>query len=76
MFNIYEGQRSRGSVRALIDTVESANMEYEHKVQIEYEGVVYLDNVSSLKEQLENNGYTVEILYNQESGFVEKIVIK
>ena len=75
-FEAYNGERSRGTTKALIDIISSSNALSDHKVIVEYDGNLYTDNVTGLKESITNNAYTVSVEYNSESGYIEKIIIR
>ena len=74
-FEPYAGERSKGSVRSLLDTIQEANLTHENKIQLEFNGNTYVTNTSDLKPEIVNNVYTVTIQKNEETGYVEKIVI-
>lgn len=76
MFEPYEGEHSRGSIRSLIDSIHNTNLTHENKIQVEYNENIYLENVTSLKQELNNNAYIITIEHNQETGYVSKIIIK
>ena len=75
-FEAYNGERSKGTTKSLLDIVSSSNTLSEQKVTIEYEGNLYTDDVSGLKDALTNNTYNVSIEYDNESGYINKIIIK
>ena len=50
-------------------------MTYDNKIQVEFNGAIYVDNVSNLKEQIVNNIYMITIEHNTESGYIQKIII-
>ncbi|MCI8396922.1 MAG: hypothetical protein HFJ52_04575 [Clostridia bacterium] len=75
-FSAYQGERSRGSVRSLLSTVDESNKKNEHKVVVEINENTYTDNVANLREDIKNETYTVTMERNTETGYVEKIIIK
>ncbi len=75
-FSAYQGERSRGSVRSLLSTVDESNKKNEHKVVVEINDNTYTDNVANLREDIKNETYTVTMERNTETGYVEKIIIK
>ncbi len=75
-FEAYNGERSKGTTKALLDIISSSNALSEHKVVVEYNGNIYTDNVTGLKEAITNNSYTVSIEKNSETGYIEKVVIR
>ena len=74
-FESYAGEHSKGSIRSLLDSVQEANLTYENKIQVEFNGAIYVDNVSNLKEQIVNNIYMITIEHNTETGYIQKIII-
>lgn len=74
-FEPYAGEHSKGSIRSLLDTIQTSNLTHENKVQVEFNGNTYDDNVNALKEQIVNNVYNVTIEYNEETKYIKKIII-
>lgn len=75
MFEAYSGQHSKNTTIALLDTVINSNSTHENKVQIEYQGVNYTEQIEELKNKLSNNVYTITIENNQDTGYIEKIIL-
>lgn len=75
-FEAYEGEHSRNSTISLVDAVINSNANSENKIQIEYNGNIYVDDLSGIKESMQNTTYTMTIEKNGETGYIEKIIIK
>lgn len=75
-FEAYEGEHSKNSTISLVDAVISSNASSENKIQIEYNGNIYVDDLAGIKESMQNDIYTMTIEKNAETGYIEKIIIK
>lgn len=76
-FQSYEGEHSGSSVRSLINTVKLSNEVQDIKVKIEHNGKIYINDTATLTDIIDiSSKYTVELQYNQNVEFIEKIIIK
>ncbi len=76
-FESYAGEHSGSSLRTLIDIVKNSNSGEGLKVKFEREGNVYVNDTGTLRDTIDvTANYTIELQYNEDKNFIEKIIIK
>ncbi len=76
-FESYAGEYSGSSVRSLIGKVKMSNEIQDIKVKIEYNGNTYINDTGALTDTIDvTANYTIELQYNEDKNFIEKIIIK
>ena len=76
-FETFEGEHSGSTVRELIKKIDSSNLSSSNQVKLEYNGKVYLDDISKLNDIIDRaKNYTITMEYNESTKYVEKIIVK
>lgn len=76
-FETFEGEHSGSTVRELIRKIDSSNLSSSNQVKLEYNGKIYLDDISKLNDIIDRNkNYTITMEYNENTKYIEKIIIK
>lgn len=76
-FESYVGEHSGSSLRTLVDIVKNSNSGEGIKVKIEYNDKTYINDTATLTDTIDVSAkYKIEVQYNQDKEFVEKIIIK
>lgn len=76
-FETFEGEHSGSTVRELIKKIDSSNLSSSNQVKLEYNGKVYLDDISKLNDIIDRaKNYTITMEYNENTKYIEKIIVK